>query len=53
MCSLFVKGTRSMHNSIHSIQMCTYLFLFYDAKLQAVETPVAAKPSGILPNHTH
>ena len=25
--------------------------MFYDAKLQSVKTPVAAKPRGISPNH--
>ena len=26
--------------------------MFYDARPQSVKTPVAAKPSGISPNHT-
>ena len=43
---------------VHSIHFCTNVrvliptVMFYDVKPQLVKTPVAAKPSGISPNHT-
>ena len=42
------NGTRSIH-SIHSI--LTPAMTLYDTKPQSVKIPVAAKSSGISPNH--
>ena len=45
---LLGNGTRSMH----ILYKCVCTYYHYDAKPQSVKTSVAAKPSGISPNHT-
>ena len=53
--SLLANGTRSTCYSLHFYTNTCVLIpamTFYDVKLQSVKTPVAAKPSGISPNHT-
>ena len=51
----FVSQWHKKHAQLHTFytnaRILIPIMTFYDAKPQSVKTPVAAKPSGISPNH--